>query len=177
MMAWEAITALVAIAGAAWTYGSAGEVRRTNFRSWLSAHLQRATPVTVKLFSKIAILALGALAAGIVWASAREIFEFRMSLEPLTRRDIFQLLLNTFNVVSYTLLAFTCLLMLIKPNRKKIPLVLTEGQDIQITLKGEPDFETFSEAMRQGISVTVGVRNGELYIDAQNLEGFSFTKT
>jgi hypothetical protein len=86
-------------------------------------------------------------------------------------------LLNTFNVVSYTLLSFTCLLMLIKPDRKKIPLVLTEGQDITVTLKGEPDIAAFNEAMKQGISVTVGVRNGELHIDAQNLKGFSFTKS
>jgi len=121
------------------------------------------------------MLGIGILAGLIVWASAREIFEFRTSLEPLTRRDVFQFLLNTFNVVSYTLLSFTCLLMLIKPDRKKIPLVLTEGQDITVTLKGEPDIAAFTEAMRQGISVTVGVRNGELHIEAQNLKGFSFT--
>lgn len=123
------------------------------------------------------MLGIGILAGLIVWVSAREIFEFRMSLEPLTRRDVFQFLLNTFNVVSYTLLSFTCLLMLIKPDRKKIPLVLAEGQDITVTLKGEPDIAAFSEAMRQGISVTVGVRNGELHIEAQNLKGFSFTKS
>lgn len=176
-MIWEAIPAVVAIAGAAWTYGSAGDVRRANFRAWVFAHLQRAKPVTVRFFSKASLLGICVLAAAIVWVSAREIFEFRTSLEPLTRRDVFQFLLNTFNVVSYTLLSFTCLLMLIKPDRKKIPLVLTEGQDITVTLKGEPDIAAFTEAMRQGISVTVGVRNGELHIEAQNLKGFSFTKS
>ena len=176
-MIWEAIPAVLAIAGAAWTYGSAGDVRRANFRAWLFAHLQRAKPITVKLFTKAAILAVGGLAGVIVWASAREIHEFRTSLEPMTRRDVFQFFLNTFNVVSYALLSFTCLFMLVKPDRKKIPLVLTEGRDITVTLKGEPDIAAFTEAMRQGISVTVGVRNGELHIEAQNLKGFSFTKS
>jgi|TARA_R100001143_G_scaffold61337_1_gene61915 hypothetical protein len=176
-MIWEAIPAIVAVAGAAWTYGSAGDVRRANFRAWLLAHLQRAKPVTVKILAKAFIFGMGVLAGAIVWTSAREIFEFRTSLEPMTRRDVFQFLLSAFNLVCYAALCFTCVLFLIKPDRKKIPLVLAEGQDITVTLKGEPDIAAFTEAMKQGISVTVGVRNGELHIDAQNVKGFSFTKS
>lgn len=176
-MIWEAIPAVVAVAGAAWTYGSAGDIRRANFRAWLLAHLQRAKPVTVKILAKAFIFGMGILAGVIVWTSAREIFEFRTSLEPMTRRDVFQFLLSTFNLVCYGVLCLTCLLFLVKPDRRKIPLVLAEGQDITLTLKGEPDIAAFTEAMRQGISVTVGVRNGELHIDAQNLKGFSFTKS
>lgn len=174
----EAITAFAAIAGLAWTYGSAGEARRADFRQWVAEHFERAKPLTLKLLTRLGLLLTFALTASIVYFSAREIYDFQTSVEPLARKDVFMLLLSAFNLLAYLAASFALFLTLFKPVRPaEVPLVLTEGQPITLSLRGEPDIEAFKEAMKKGITMTIGVENGELYIDAQNLDGFSFTKS
>lgn len=174
-MIWDAIPALIALAGAAWTYGSAGDVRRANFSSWISGHFGRAKPIAAKLLIRTAMLGLGVVAGIIVWVSVREVYEFRTSLEPVTRRDVFHLLMNSFNLLAYASVCYACLLLLISPKRpRRIPLVITEGQPITFTLRGEPDIEVFKESIRRGITVKVEACDGRLNVAAENIDGFSF---
>lgn len=174
----EAITTFAAIAGLAWTYGSAGEIRRANFKQWVAEHFERAKPLTLKLLLRLGLVLTSALTVSIVYFSAREIYDFQASLEPLNRKDIFVLLVSVFNLIAYSGASFALLLALLKPVRPaRVPIVLTEGQPITISLRGEPDIEAFKAAMKKGITLRIGVENGELFIDAQNLDGFSFTKS
>lgn len=177
-MIWDALPTLIGLAGLAWAYGSAGELHRANFKQWIAGHFERAKPLSLKLLIRAGLVLTGALTLTIVYFSGLEIYKFQTSLEPLARKEVFTLLVNVFNLLAYLAASFALLLTLFKPVRPaKVPLVLTEGQPITISLRGEPDIEAFKEAMKKGITMTIGVENGELYIDAQNLDGFSFTKS
>ena len=177
-MIWDAIPALVAVAGAAWTYGAAGDARRANFRSWLLGHFGRAKPIAMKLLIRAAILGLGLVSGFIVWFSVSGIYEFRTSLEPITRGDVFHLLMNAFNLLAYGSACYACFLLLISPKRpRKIPLEITEGQPITFTLRGEPDGEALKDSIKKGITLTIEARDGQLHVSAGNIDGFIFQQS
>jgi hypothetical protein len=177
-MIWDALPTLIGLAGLAWAYGSAGELHRANFRQWVAGHFERAKPLSLKLLIRTGFVLTSVLTVAIVYFSAREIYDFQTSVEPLARKEVFKLLVSVFNLLAYSAASFALFLTLFKPVRPaRVPLVLTEGQPITISLRGEPDIEAFKEAIKKGITMTIGVENGELYVDAQNLDGFSFTKS
>lgn len=177
-MAWETILAVIALLGsAAWTYGSASAERRANFKSWVTGHVERAKPVTAKAFLRLFFLLLLIIAGSVTWKSVSEVYDFVKSAEPITRPAVFMLLLSVFNALAYSAASFTCLLLLIKPlPKKKYPLVLTEGEPVRLTLRGDPDIAAFKDALRKGITVTVAIEDGKLNIETENLDGISLSQ-
>jgi len=110
-----------------------------------------------------------------VWFSVSGIYEFRTSLEPVTRSDVFHFSMNAFNLLAYASVCYACFLLLISPKRpRKIPLQVTEGQPITFTLRGEPDIEAFKRSIEKGITVTIEARDGQLHVAAGNIDGFTF---
>lgn len=172
-MIWEATTAAIGIAGLLWAYGSAGEERRANFRAWLAFHIARAKPHTANVLFRLMFLVLLLCTAAIVFGSAKEIYEFRTSVEPLSRREVFMLILNLFNAFAYGVASFACFMLAVGPRPKKtLPLALTEGQPLTLFLKCEAESAALYEALQNGISVRLGIdSNRKLQVETAGIDG------
>ncbi|EZH79870.1 hypothetical protein AU05_14905 [Ectopseudomonas composti] len=172
-MVWEATTAVMGIAGLIWAYGSAGEERRANFRAWLAFHIARAKPHTANILFRLMFLVLLLGTAAIVFGSVKEIYEFRTSVEPLSRREVFMLILNLFNAFAYGAAFLACLRLTFGPRPKKtVPLVLKEGQPVTLFLKCEAESTALHEALQNGISVRLGIdSNRELQVETEGIDG------
>lgn len=172
-MVWEATTAVMGIAGLIWAYGSAGEERRANFRAWLAFHIAQAKPHTANALFRLMFLVLLLGTAAIVFGSVKEIYEFRTSVEPLSRREVFMLILNLFNAFAYGIASFACLMLAVGPRPKKtMPLVLTEGRPLTLFLKCEDESTAFEEALKNGISIRLGIdSNRELQVETAGIDG------
>lgn len=172
-MIWEATTAAIGIAGLLWAYGSAGEERRANFRAWLAFHIARAKPHTANVLFRLMFLVLLLGTAAIVFGSVKEIYEFRTSVEPLSRREVFMLILNLFNAFAYGVASFACLMLTVGPRPKKtLPLALTEGQPLTLFLKCETESAALHEALQNGIEVRLGIdSNRELQVETIGIDG------
>lgn len=179
-MSYEFLLSMVAVlAAAAWHYGSSGPDKRENFRQWLSEHTRRAKPVFASSALRLLFLCMLAGAAAITWSSAKEIYEFRMSPEPIARKDVFMLILNTFNVIAYAGASGAFLLLTVAPlPKQRMPLILTEGKPLRIRLQGSTDAEALQRALRDGITVTVGIDSKrQVHIEMDNLDGISLSQT
>lgn len=172
-MIWEAITAAIGIAGLVLAYGSAGEERRANFRAWLAFHIARAKPHTANVLFRLMFLVLLLGTAAIVFSSVKEIYEFRTSVEPLSRREVFMLILNLFNAFAYSAASLAFLRLTFGPRPKKtVPLVLKEGQPLTLFLKCETESAALHEALHNGIEVRLGIdSNRELQVETIGIDG------
>lgn len=178
-MSYEFLLSMVAvIAAGAWHYGSSGPDKRENFRRWLSEHTKRAKPVVASSALRLLFLCMLAGAATITWSSAKEIYEFRVSAEPISRKDVFMLILNTFNVIAYAGASGAFLLLAVKPfPKQRMPLILTEGKPVRICLRGSTDAEALKKALHEGITVTVSIDiKRQVHIEADNLDGISLSQ-
>ncbi|MDQ7987044.1 hypothetical protein QYS36_19060 [Pseudomonas sp. G34] len=178
-MSYEFLLSMVAVlAAGAWHYGSSGPDKRENFRRWLSEHTRRAKPVIASSAIRLLFLCLLAGAAVIAWSAAKEIYEFRVSSEPITRRDVFRLILNTFNAIAYAGASVAFLLLAIAPlPKQRLPLILTEGKPVRIRLQGSTDAEALKKALHEGITVTVSIDSKRhVHIEADNLDGISLSQ-
>lgn len=178
-MSYEFLLSMVAVlAAGAWHYGSSGPDKRENFRRWLSEHTRRAKPVVASSALRLLFLCMLAGAATITWSSAKEIYEFRTSAEPIARKDVFMLILNTFNVIAYAGASGAFLLLAVAPlPKQRLPLILTEGKPVRIRLQGSTDAEALKKALHEGITVTVSVDSKrQVHIEADNLHGLSLSQ-
>jgi len=178
-MSYEFFLSLVAVLVAgAWHYGSSGPDKRENFRRWLSEHTQRAKPVVASSALRLLFLCMLAGAATITWSSAKEIYDFRTSAEPITRKDVFMLILNTFNVIAYAGASGAFLLLAVAPfPKQRMPLILIEGKPVRIRLQGSTDAEALKNALQEGITVTVSIDSKrQVHIEAENLDGISLSQ-
>jgi|GEM_PF-1941852 len=178
-MSYEFLLSMVAVlAAGAWHYGSSGPDKRENFRRWLSEHTRRAKPVVASSALRLLFLCMFAGAAAITWSSAKEIYDFRMSPEPISRKDVFMLILNTFNVIAYAGASGAFLLLTVAPfPKQRMPLILTEGKPVRIRLQGSTDAEALKQALHEGITVTVSIDSKrQVHIEADNLDGISLSQ-
>lgn len=166
------------ICGLVLAYGVAGPQGRENFRQWFSEKAQQAKPVVTSSAVRLGFLVLFVGAAAITWSSAKEIYDFRVSSEPITRRDVFLLMLSTFNVLAYlsASLAFAALAANPFP-KKRMPLILKEGEPVSFRLQGSTDAEALKKALNEGVTVTVSIDSKrQVHIEADNLDGISLSQ-
>ena len=178
-MGYEFLLSLLAlIVGGAWHYGSSGPDKRENFRQWLSLHTQRAKPIAAR--SGLRLLFLIALigSALISWSSAKEIYDFRVSMEPITRRDVFMLILSAFNLLVYLSASVALAALAANPfPRKRMPLILKEGEPVSFRLQGSADAEAFKKAISEGVTVTVSIDSErQVLITTDNLPELTIVK-
>lgn len=172
-MMWEAITAAIGIAGLAWAYGSAGEERRANFRMWVAFHVARAKPHTAHLLLRFMFFVMLLGSAAIVFISIKDIYEFRTSVEPMSRGEVLMLILNLFNAFAYCISSLACLMLTIRPRQKKTrPVVLTEGQPLTLSIKCDADSDALHTALQKGLSVVVGIdSNRQFQVGTTGING------
>ena len=101
-----------------------------------------------------------------------------MSPEPISRKDVFMLILNTFNVIAYAGASGAFLLLAVAPfPKQRMPLILIEGKPVRIRLQGSTDAEALKNALQEGITVTVSIDSKrQVHIEAENLDGISLSQ-
>ncbi len=175
-MGWDTLAAIAAVLAAAWSYGSAGEERRLEFKAWFLGNIKRAKPTALFLFSKLTLLVCAIGAGSIVWSSAWDIYEFKVSLEPLTRGAIINLLVAVFNAFCYAVAFFAVLIGLFrrKPDASEEYWHVT-GNELRLMFEKENFSQEGIESLLQtGITLrVVNVRRGEVQIRAEGPNGVS----
>lgn len=101
MSDWSSLATLTAVVAALWAYGSGGEERRANFRSWVSERMSAFAPAARRLTWGLIFGGLVVGAGAIVISSAFAILEFLSRTGPINRGEIFNLIVNCFNGVMY----------------------------------------------------------------------------
>lgn len=177
-MGYEFFLSLIAlILGGAWHYGSSGPAKRENFRQWLSEKTQQAKPLVARSAVRLLFICLLVGAAAITWSSAKEIYDFRTSAEPITRKEVFMLLLNTFNTLAYAGASLAFFMLSVAPfPKKRMPLILTEGEPVSFRLQGSTDAAELQRALGEGITVTVSIdASRKIKVTADNIDGISIS--
>jgi hypothetical protein len=125
VIGWDAIGGICAVAALAWSYGSAGEQKRANFKSWISGRASSSAPAFRRVLRHLvpALLSIGA--GWFCWHSIVAVAEFLVSPAPMTRREVFHLPVNLFNAIMYGGGALTFALLTF--DRPKKPTSTPEG--------------------------------------------------
>lgn len=178
-MGYEFLLSLLAlIVGGAWHYGSSGPDKRENFRLWLSQLTQQAKPIAARSGLRFIFLIVFVGAAIIAWSSAKEIYDFRFSPEPITRRDVMMLILSAFNLLVYSSTSVVLATLAANPfPKKRVPLILKEGEPVSFRLQGSTDAEALKKALQEGVTVTFSIDSKrQVQIDTENLNGISLSQ-
>ncbi|QJP10014.1 hypothetical protein [Pseudomonas multiresinivorans] len=159
MSDWGSFATLTAVVAALWAYGSGGEEKRSNFRSWAAGRMSAFAPAARRLTWGIIFGALTVAAGAIVISSGFAILEFLSRTGPISRGEIFNLVLNCFNAVMYLAGGAGCMALLFEfPERKSDEgsHVLSSGKDecIELLLQDVGDTEALLQQLRStGITI------------------------
>lgn len=175
-MGWDTLAATAAVLALAWSYGSAGEARRLEFKTWLLGNIKRAKPTALLLFSKAVLLACAIGAGFIVWSSGWDIYEFNVSLEPVTRSEIIHLLVVVFNGICYAIAFLAVLIRLFKRKRSVSDEYWhTTGDELRLKFEKENFSQKGMEyLLESGVVLRViNTRRGKFQIRVEGPNGIS----
>lgn len=123
----------------------AEEERRERHLSRLRAWVQRAGTLAALIRRKL-ILTAGAAGAGlIVWSSLQRIAVFGASDAPISRPEIIQLLLSSFNLVAYGLAAMVLVVLLLPKTKKE-----NAQGGVRAVLVARKEGESFFLSVKEG---------------------------
>lgn len=169
------IVAIFTILSFVLSYTGKEDEHRARFNAVVSAWFKGLAPAFKKacrfLFFFIACIG----AAAVVIGSIKDIYAFTSSTEPLQRKEVFMLLLNSMNALVYAGAALAMFLVLVKPKRKEalsmgfLTLTRREGEQIRMTI--DPGVNTdalLQHLLRDGITLHVGeLRGGKVRIGVE----------
>lgn len=156
-------------------YGSSSDRKRSQFKKWLADAASATKPHLAKLLLRIACTGTTAVAGWICWESAEAVHAFSTSLEPMTRADVFHLLLNSFNAITYAVFTGIAAAVTIKPPRLpeengKLAISIKENESFSLCVAENADIEKLIEALKQGDArfhvTSVSRGRAKLLIDA-----------
>lgn len=151
----SAAQVLAAIFATAWLYGSASEHKKARFKAWIAGTITQSTP----LLKRILWASIGwAIFAGcilIVIYSSWSVYGFLKSTAPMSRIEVFHLLLNSFNGFMYLLVAAACWGLMSRKRDSLEPaneyqLLLEESQRFTLMLAEASDHQIAIEKIRNG---------------------------
>lgn len=145
----------IGVFGAVWLYGTSSDRKKARFKEWLSGLVLASKPHLLQFLARGALLLIAVAAGVIVWGSAKDVYEFKTSLEPLTRPDVFKFLLNSFNALAYLLAGSVFLGMAFsRPNSKsdqgKLVITIKEQETFVLGIAEDADSGKLIEAIKLG---------------------------
>ncbi|MDF3194267.1 hypothetical protein [Pseudomonas sp. 1928-m] len=178
-MEWDSVASIAAICALAWSYGSAGEERRALFRSWVSGNIKKAKPSVSIALAKLGLLAV-AIGAGLVaWGSGQEVYEFKVSLEPITRGEILRLLAVVFNTFSYSIASLVFVISVFKfPSQTKAIHARRPGEILKLKFDQSCQSDDLIEALKHdGVTLrVVSIKRGKVQVAVEGPAGVTISE-
>ncbi|WP_339847635.1 hypothetical protein [uncultured Halopseudomonas sp.] len=175
-MGWDTLAAMAAVLAVAWSYGSAGEDRRLEFKTWLAGNIKRAKPTASILLFKSSFFVCMIGAGVIAWNSVWDIYEFKISLEPLTRDEIIHLLVVVFNAFFYSIASLVLAIVLFArdSNFSEVYWHRTGGELRLMFDKEQFPQESLGNLLSDGITLrVVNAKRGKVQLKIEEPKGVS----
>ncbi|WP_447747731.1 hypothetical protein [Pseudomonas nicosulfuronedens] len=159
MSDWSSFATLAAVVAALWAYGSGGEEKRANFRSWVGGRMSAFAPTARRLTWGLIFGSLAVGAGVIVISSVFAVLEFLSRTGPIGRGEVFNLILNCINATAYLAGCGASVALVFDFPERKVKdgtHLLSSGEDecLELLLHDVEDTEALLEQLRStGITV------------------------
>lgn len=180
---WNAIAGLAAVFGAIWLYGSSAEDSRTRFKSWIRGKVAATSPLLKRMLWRGIGWAAAVGCVAIVVYSSWRVYGFLHSTAPMSRHEVFNLLLNSFNGFMYLLVGAACWGLLFR-NRNSVEqsdehrLLLEESQGFALVIAEESDHQLAIEKIKNGeVRFRIArIADGKVHLSLELPEGLSASR-
>ncbi|MFC4861211.1 hypothetical protein ACS8MQ_08735 [Pseudomonas sp. MAHUQ-62] len=149
------LAGLTATFGAIWLYGSSTEDSHTCFKDWIGGKVASTSPV----LKRILLRSLGWAALlgciTITLSSAADVYRFIIKIEPMSRADVFNLVMDCFNSFMYPIVGAAFAGRLLRKRESYVQddehqLVLEEHQGFTLMIAEEPGHQLAIERIKNG---------------------------
>lgn len=153
---------LFAMIAAAWTYGSSEEVKRARFKGWALGKLSAVAPGVRYVLVKSVYLFVMLVSAAVVVNAVFSVIAFLTSEHPMQRKEVFFLIVQSFNGLAYSSAFFASLLLAMrkegsdKKKHQENLILLEVDQRLVFYIAGGADLQTVAgQLMEGGIAITL----------------------